>query len=121
MIFNNCEFRGYNVAITSKVRLKSGSGSRFLDNHTAVLVDTLSANGNGELNNNEYRNNEIAIHFKTLNEDWPIAFFNLSASRFIDNKIDLRNEIGREILLPDGYFADTVNGVETQRECRIAE
>jgi hypothetical protein len=114
-----CEFEGYNAAIRSAKRLKTGTNNLFVNNGAAFLFDTLNADGgSGGMEGNEFRKNDIAIRFKTLNENWSVSWFRIKNCRFVDNGIDLCNEIGRDIEIRDSYFADTVNEVEVERECR---
>jgi len=118
---NRCEFEGYSAAIASTGRLKMGTNNLFQNNTVAFLIDTLYADGGSGMTGNEYRNNDIAIHFKALNDNWPVTWFEMDKSRFVDNRIDLHNDLDRSITIANSYFADTINGAEVERECRVAQ
>ncbi len=108
-----CMINDYYVAVHGVTRHKAAVATEFNGNGTAILFGKGEVGNNPHLDNNIYKNNGIAIRMEWLPEDFPTSSYVYSYSRFINNDVDIQNDIKRNIYIPGCYFGDD-NG---PREC----
>lgn len=115
-----CIFEGFRIAAnTIGEGTKSVFRSVLRNNGTAVCFNSETLQGgNNDFTNNRFERNDIAIHFADLPEGYALTWFDISSDSFIDNGIDIQNDIKRNIFLPGNYFAATnESGTPEVREC----
>ena len=118
----DCTFTGYDTAINTIMRLRTAANCLFESNNVAMRFNTDINDGGGGMDGNEFRNNAIGIHFDYLHKDFSTSWFQLEKTQFIDNDIDIKNDLNRSIFMP-GLFCGYTITKDAQvfvvtRECR---
>ena len=116
---NNCRFEGYDIAMCGRGALKFGNGNVFVENEIAVLLDAEEErHAITSLENSLFLLNGTALVLEQVPDSFAMSDLDLSGCSFVDNELDIRNKLKRNIFLPGCYFAFEKDGEEVVRECQ---
>jgi len=118
---NWCRYEGYDIAMCGDEVLKFGLNNTFVHNNIAVLLDTeADEHAITSLEGSRFSNNGIAVAFCKVPANFALSAVKMARCRFVDNDLDILNELKRNIFLPGCYFAKTTGGEEVVRECQYS-
>ena len=117
---NNCRFEGYDIAMCGRGALKFGNGNVFVENEIAVLLDAEEErHAITSLKNSVFLLNGTALVLEQVPDSFAMSDLDLSGCCFVDNELDIRNKLQRNLYLPGCYFAAANEyGEEVVRECQ---
>ena len=103
--YMGCVFEDYGTAIHTTAFTLDGVSTVFRNNGVAIVIDTETVVGAGNMHFCEFRDNLVGIHFKRFPADRSVSgSYYFFRSVFADNLFDVWNSLGRSIFLPMTYF-----------------